>query len=88
VEVTKVIIKLLNDTLDYPSAAQMVNGPQTGTGNHPMPNSSHSIEMSLNVYEQSGTTPNMEALETSEDFLNWLDELGLDTSVPEFFGCQ
>jgi hypothetical protein len=30
----------------------------------------------------------MEALETSEDFLNWLDELGLDTSVPEFFGCQ
>jgi hypothetical protein len=88
VEVTKVIIKLLNDTLDYPSAAQMGNGPQTGTGNHPMPNSSHSIEMALNVYEQSGTTPNMEELETSEDFLNWLDESGLDTSVPQFFGCQ
>ncbi|KAF4151946.1 hypothetical protein CNMCM6069_002801 [Aspergillus lentulus] len=88
VEVTKVIIKLLNDTLDYPSAAQMTDGPQNGTDNHPMPTTLHSIEMSLNSYEQCGTTPNVDALETSEDFLNWLDELGLDTGVPELFGCQ
>jgi hypothetical protein len=95
VEVTKVIIKLLNDTLDYPSVWQVADGPQVRTGTHSAPNSSdqfhdgsHAIGMSLHGYEQSGTTPNVDALETSEDFLNWLNELGLDTSVPEFFGCQ
>ncbi|GIJ88175.1 hypothetical protein Asppvi_007093 [Aspergillus pseudoviridinutans] len=95
VDVTKVITRLLNDTLDYPSGGQMAAGAQHGTGNRPAPNSddrgrdsSHLIGVSLNAYEQSGTSPNVDALETSEDFLNWLDELGLDTSVPEFFGCQ
>jgi hypothetical protein len=28
VEVTKVIVKLLNDTLDYPTGGQMADGPQ------------------------------------------------------------
>ncbi|GFF59720.1 hypothetical protein IFM51744_10025 [Aspergillus udagawae] len=95
VEVTMVIIRLLNDTLDYPTGGEMVDGPQPGTGNRPAPasddrvwRSSHSIGVPLNAYEQSGTTPNVDALETSEDFLNWLEEFGLDTSVPEYFWCQ
>ncbi|KNG82297.1 hypothetical protein ANOM_008700 [Aspergillus nomiae NRRL 13137] len=95
VEVTKAIIKLLDDTLDYPSGGQRVDGPQPGTGNRPGPNSgdqvrdnSHSIGGSFNTHGQSETIPNVDTLETSEDFLNWLDELGLDTSVPEFFGWQ
>jgi hypothetical protein len=94
VEVTKVIIKLLNDTLDYPTGGQMADGPQPGTGNRPAPasddrvwGSSHSIGVPLNAYEQSRTTPDVDALETSEDFLNWLEEFGLDTSVPEYFSC-
>ncbi|OGM40976.1 fungal specific transcription factor [Aspergillus bombycis] len=95
VEVTQVIIKLLDDTLDYPPSGQMAHGPQPGTGSRPTPSSgdrvresSHSIGVSLNVYEQSETLPNVDTLETSEDFLNWLDELGLETSVPEFFRWQ
>ncbi|RAQ57303.1 fungal specific transcription factor [Aspergillus flavus] len=95
VEVTKAMIKLLDDTLDYPSRGQMADGPQPGTGNRPAPNnsdrvgdSSHLIGMSLNAHEQDETIPNVDTLETSEDFLNWLDELGLDTSVPEFFRWQ
>ncbi|PKX91327.1 fungal specific transcription factor domain-containing protein [Aspergillus novofumigatus IBT 16806] len=95
VEVTKVIVKLLNDALDYPSGAQMADGPQPVTGSHSALSSddrvldgSHSIGMSLNVYDQSGTMPIVDGIETSEDFLHWLDELGLDSSIPEFFGCQ
>ncbi|KAF7157768.1 hypothetical protein CNMCM6106_003751 [Aspergillus hiratsukae] len=94
VEVTKVIIKMLNDTLDCPSGWQMVDRPQPGTGTLSALNGgdrvwdTNSIGVPLNAYEQNGTTPNVDALETSEDFLNWLNELGLDTSVPEFFGCQ
>ncbi|GAB1199732.1 hypothetical protein APSETT444_009089 [Aspergillus pseudonomiae] len=95
VEVTKAIIKLLDDTLDYPSGGQTVDGPQPGTGNRPGPNSgdqvrdsSHSIIGSINTHGQSEAIPNVDTLETSEDFLNWLDELGLDTSVPEFFRWQ
>ncbi|KAL5361377.1 putative fungal-specific transcription factor [Aspergillus floccosus] len=95
VEVTKVLTKLLNDTLDYPSGGQLANGPLRASGNSLAPtsddrvrDSSHSIGMPLKAYEQGGIIPNVDALETSEDFLNWLDEFGLDTSVPEFFGCQ
>ncbi|KAB8258839.1 hypothetical protein BDV32DRAFT_150929 [Aspergillus pseudonomiae] len=95
VEVTKAIIKLLDDTLDYPSGGQTVDGPQPDTGNRPGPNSgdqvrdsSHSIIGSINTHGQSEAIPNVDTLETSEDFLNWLDELGLDTSVPEFFRWQ
>lgn len=91
-EVTKVIARLLNDTLDYPSGGQMADGPQHGSGNDPAPtsdsHSSHSIPMPLDACEEGGIIPNVDALGTSEDFLNWLDEFGMDTSVPEFFGCQ
>ncbi|KAB8270070.1 hypothetical protein BDV30DRAFT_215837 [Aspergillus minisclerotigenes] len=73
----------------------MADGPQPSTDNRPAPNngdrvqnSSHSIGVSLGTYEQGETIPNVDTLETSEDFLNWLDELGLDTSVPEFFRWQ
>jgi hypothetical protein len=42
----------------------------------------------LDAYEQRETAQNVDALETSEDFLKWLDELGLDTSIPEILRCQ
>ena len=94
-EVTKAMIKLLDDTLDYPPGGQMADGSQPSTSNQSAPNNvdrirhnSHSIGVSLNAYEQGETIPNVDALETSEDFLNWLDELGLDTGVPEFFRWQ
>ncbi|KAE8131229.1 hypothetical protein BDV38DRAFT_288897 [Aspergillus pseudotamarii] len=95
VEVTKAMVKLLDDTLDYPSGAQTTDGSQPSTGNQPASNhgdrirdSSHSIGVSLNAYDQGETIPTVDDLETSEDFLNWLDELGLDTSMPEFFRWQ
>ncbi|KMK63271.1 fungal specific transcription factor, putative [Aspergillus fumigatus Z5] len=39
VDVTKVIIRLLDDTLDYPSGKQRADGPQHATGNRPALNS-------------------------------------------------
>ncbi|KAE8371329.1 putative fungal-specific transcription factor [Aspergillus bertholletiae] len=94
VGVTKVMIRLLDDTLDYPPDGSMGEGPQLDPGNRPAASServrdhSHTIGVSLNAYEQNDTIPNVDSLETSEDFLNWLDELGLETSVPEFFRWQ
>ncbi|KAF5856992.1 hypothetical protein ETB97_006448 [Aspergillus alliaceus] len=95
VEVTKVMIRLLNSTLDYPSGGQIGDGSQPGIGICPAPNSSeragdssNAIGESLDAYEQRETAQNMDALETSEDFLKWLDELGLDTSIPEILRYQ
>ncbi|KAF7587426.1 hypothetical protein BBP40_007245 [Aspergillus hancockii] len=71
VEVTKVMVRLLNS-----------NRPAPNSGERAW-DSSNAIGVSLNAYEQRETAQNVDALETSEDFLKWLDELGLDTSIPE-----
>ncbi|KAE8353717.1 hypothetical protein BDV28DRAFT_101392 [Aspergillus coremiiformis] len=80
VEVNKAITRLLDDSLNYrPSSLPTPSEDRKGDG----PVEERSCD-SIIQWENAGDVPDPASFGTSTDFLSWLDDLGFETSLPEF----